>query len=221
MSDTVILGIAPTFYLKQIHPLNFPQKYIDGEFKNIDINYIKSNNIKSEVSKVHKQVEIIGSSRLSKLFTLVDRNNNTYVCVTTNNFSEGEESLCNWCRTTFKHSWIGIPYRLEYTDDNSTYYTDGIFCCFECAAAELRNYSKTRLNRFHGQYVTADILLESLYNKVYPGKKLIPSPHFSLHEKNGGALSDKDYYSQRSIYVEMTGVVLLPTKRVSLQIPYL
>jgi hypothetical protein len=221
MSETIIFGISPTFYLKQIFPLLFTQKYLNGDFKHIDINFLKINHKKSAIN-ISQQVEIIGNSPLSKMFTLVDRNNNSFTCVTTNNFSdEAKETICQWCRCNFSHSWIGIPYRLEVTENNSIYYTDGRYCCFECCFADLTYQSNRRFNRFHGQYVSADILLEQLHERIYPNTKLYPSPHFSLHERNGGALPDKDYYSQRSIFIETTGIIILPTKRISIQLPYL
>jgi hypothetical protein len=218
MSDTVILGISPTFYLKRINPLSFSQKYYNGEYKTINLEYVKNNMKRHQVNPM-KQVEIMSTDPLSKRFTMVDRNNNTYTCVTTNNF-DGKERICSWCRGMFTHSWIGIPYRVEYYDEETIFYTDGCHCCFECASAELSKTSKIRFNRYNGLYVTADILLETMFERIYPGKKLIQSPNFSLHERNGGSLNDEEFYTNKSIYVETSGIVVIPTKKISLQLQY-
>jgi hypothetical protein len=218
MSDTVILGISPTFYLKRINPLLFSQKYFNKEYSNIDVEFVK-NNMKRHQLNPMKQIEIMSSDPLSKKFTMIDRNNNTYTCVTTNNFN-GKQRICGWCRDMFSHSWIGIPYRVEYTEDVTIFYVDGCHCCFECAYAELSPNSKIRFNRYNGLYVTADILLETLFEKVFPGKTLVQSPHFSLHERNGGALNDDEYYSNKSMFIDTSGVVIIPTKKISLQVQY-
>jgi hypothetical protein len=216
MSDTVILGISPTFYLKRINPLSFSQKFFDGEYNRINIEYVRNNLKRHEICQI-KPIEIMSNDPLSKRFTMVDRNNNTYTCVTTNN-NDGKEKICTWCRGVFGHTAIGIPYRVEYFDSEVIYYTDGCYCCFECGSAELSEKSKTRFNRYYGLYVTADILLETLYERIFPGKKLNKSPHFTLHERNGGSLTDDEYYGNKSIYIETSGIVLLPTKRISIQL---
>jgi hypothetical protein len=215
MSETVILGIQPTFYLKKIEPLMVPQKLVNGDYKNISISLIQ--NWKKETKEAKNLVSVIGTNRQDKMFTYSDRNNNVFTFVTTNNFKMAH-TICQWCRVQFTHPWVGIPYRLEQSLDKNFYYTDGCYCCFECAYAEVN----TMLKRSHilhgGLLLSPNILLENLFHEVYPKKALRPSPEFYYHERNGGALSDKDYYENRSEFVETSGVVIIPYKKMAVKI---
>jgi hypothetical protein len=216
-SETLILGVNPTFYLKKIEPLSIPSRLLHGDFKNITLSSIcieKGLNVVQEV----KTIEVISNNPLSNRFTLNDRNNNTFTCVTTNNFEYNEKKLCQWCRLPFTHSWVGIPYRLEVCDNENTYYTDGCYCCTQCVAAELRERSRIRFNRYNGLYVSADVLLEHLHSQLYPNIPLISAPHFYHHVLNGGALSDKEFYGHKTPFVETNGIVLIPTKRIGISV---
>lgn len=216
MSDTVILGIQPTFYLKKIDPLNIPAKILSGEYKNITLEQIQGwKKIVKEIP--HQTVSVIGSNQQDKIFTYSDRNNNIFTCVTTNNFSP-QGSICHWCRIPFQHSWVGIPYRLEQTLTKNYYYTEGCYCCFECAAAEVNLISK-RMHVLHSGLLTSpNILLENMFRAVYPDKKLGCSPDFQHHEKNGGALTDKEFYENKSVYMETSGIVVVPYKKIYVRI---
>lgn len=217
MSETVILGIQPTFYLKKIDPLNIPAKILSGEYKKITIEHIQGWKKAVKENATHQQVSVISTNQQEKMFTYSDRNNNIFTCVTTNNFSS-QNSICQWCRLPFQHAWIGIPYRLEQSMTKDYYYTEGCYCCFECAAAEVSLISK-RIHVLHSGLLTSpNILLETMFKSVYPDKTLHSSPDFTLHEKNGGALPDKEYYENKSIYMETSGIVVVPYKKVYVKI---
>lgn len=212
MSETVILGIQPTFYLKKIDPLNIPTKILSGEYKSVTLEQIQGWK-KAVKETVHKPVSVISSNQQDKMFTYSDRNNNIFTCVTTNNFSS-ETSICQWCRLPFTHSWIGIPYRLEQTASKNYYYTEGCFCCFECASAEVNLLSK-RIHILHSGLLTSpNILLETMFRSVYPEKTLRASPDYFHHEKNGGALTDSEYYQNKSIFMDTSGIVVVPYKKI-------
>lgn len=218
MSETVILGIQPTFYLKKIDPLSIPQKILNGSYKTFTIDQIIAwRKAPKENAPVHQAVSVISSNQQEKMFTYSDRNNNIFTCVTTNNFGN-TNTVCQWCRIPFQHPWVGIPYRLEQTDTKDYFYTEGCYCCFECAAAEVNVISK----RFHilhsGLLTSPNILLESMFASVYPGKTLQASPSFFHHEKNGGSLSDKEYYENKSLFMETSGIVVVPYKKIYVKI---
>jgi hypothetical protein len=216
MSETVILGIQPTFYLKKIDPLLIPQKILNGDYKNITVDFVQAWK-KAVKESTHLPVSVISANPQEKMFTYSDRNNNIFTCVTTNNFST-QGSICQWCRLPFSHSWIGIPYRLEQSNTTDYYYTEGCYCCFECAAAEVSLISK-RIHVLHSGLLTSpNILLETMFHSVYPEKTLHSSPPFQQHEKNGGALNDKEYYENRSIYMETSGIVIVPYKKIYVKI---
>ena len=211
MTETVILGIQPTFYLKKIEPLQIPTKILSGDFKQITLETL-SGWKKTTTEPIH-QVNVIGTNKMDRMFTYSDRNNNIFTCVTTNNVG-CQNVICQWCRLPFTHSWIGIPYRMEKSPNMSIFYTEGCFCCFECVEAELQSVCHKSHILQSGLLLSPNVLLEVLFKKLYPGKKLYASPHFTLHERNGGALSDKEFYDERSYYMETSGVVLVPYKKV-------
>jgi len=216
MSETVILGIQPTFYLKKIDPLSIPQKILNGDYKNITLEHIIGWK-KTVKEPVHQTVSVITSNQQEKMFTYSDRNNNIFTCVTTNNFSS-QGSICQWCRIPFQHTWVGIPYRLEQSSTKDYYYTEGCYCCFECASAEVNLLSK-RMHILHsGLLVSPNILLETMFHSIYPDKVLTSSPNFQLHEKNGGALNDKEFYENKSIFMETSGIVVVPYKKIFVKI---
>ena len=214
MSETVILGIQPTFYLKKIEPLTIPQKLFTGNYKEITLDYIQGW-IKT-AKETSPAVSVIGTNKLDKMFTYSDRNNNVFTCVTTNNFT-GENTICYWCRGLFSHPWVGIPYRLEQSTTKDYFYTDGCYCCFECAAAEINTICKKSLVLHGGLLTSPNVLLNLLFSAVHPDKLLKPSLHFSQHQRNGGSLDDKEYYENRSYFMETSNIVIVPFKKVSIK----
>jgi hypothetical protein len=215
MSETVILGIQPTFYLKKIEPLVIPQKLVNGVYKNINLSLIQE--WKKESIEPKNQVSVISANRQDKMFTYSDRNNNIFTFVTTNNFKMGN-LVCQWCRLQFTHPWIGIPYRLEQSLDKNYYYTDGCYCCFECASAEI-NLMMKRSYVCHGAVLLSpNILLDNLFQSIYPNQTLKSSLPFYYHERNGGALNDKEYYQNKSEFVETSGIVIIPYKKTTIKI---
>lgn len=223
MADTIILGIAPTFYLKKIEPLEIPLKYEEGKYSHIDLNYIKKIKAVDRLRAEAKNVEVIGANPLERKFTLTDRNNNTHTCITTNNIDYNDdgsvkERMCYWCRVPFNHSWVGLPYRLEIDIyDVHTYYTDGCYCSFNCVMAEINEKSRNRINELFGIKVSSLVLLECLHSRIYTEESLYPSLPFWHHEFNGGALNDKEFYGNKHIYIPTTSTILVPTKRVAIQ----
>jgi hypothetical protein len=215
MSETVILGVLPTFYLKKIDPLSIPQKLMNGDFKNISMDVIKG--WRKESKEPKNKISVIGTNKLDKMFTYADRNNNIFTFVTTNNFKLSAP-ICQWCRVGFSHPWIGVPYRMEQSVNKNYYYTDGCYCCFECVYAEINSMLKRNFVLNGGSFLSPNILLENLFREVYPNKSLKPSLPFYYHERNGGALSDKEYYENRSEYLETSGVVIVPYKKMAVKI---
>ena len=214
MSETVILGIQPTIYLKKIDPLSIPQKILNGNYKDITLETIQA--WKKTTKETH-QISVIGTNRLEKMFTYTDRNNNVFTCVTTNNF-QPSNPICQWCRLSFSHPWVGIPYRLEQTQTKVYYYTDGCYCCFECASAEVDCISKKSYVLHGGLLMSPNILLDNLHHVIYPNKKLKSSPPFYHHERNGGSLTDKEYYENKSQYIETSGIIIMPYKKISVKL---
>lgn len=214
MSETVILGIQPTIYLKKIDPLSVPQKIINGDYKDVTLESIQS--WKKSTKETHL-ISVIGTNRFDKMFTYTDRNNNVFTCVTTNNF-QSNGTICQWCRIPFQHTWIGVPYRLEQTNTKSYYYTDGCYCCFECAMAEIESTSKKSYVLRSGLLMSPHILLENLFLSMYPNKNLHASPPFYYHERNGGSMTDKEYYENRSQLIETSGIIVVPYKKISVKL---
>lgn len=214
MSEAVILGIQPTIYLKKIEPLSIPQKITNGDYKNITLETIQT--WKKSTKESH-QISVIGTNRLEKMFTYTDRNNNVFTCITTNNFQESTQ-ICQWCRLNFQHPWVGIPYRVEQTQTKIIYYTDGCYCCFECAMAEIESISKKSYVLHSGLLMSPNILLLNLHSMIYPNKSLRASPPFYYHEKNGGSMSDKEYYQSKSQFIETSGIITVPYKKISVKL---
>jgi hypothetical protein len=214
MSETVILGIQPTIYLKKIDPLSVPQKIINGDYKDITLETIQS--WRKSTKETH-QISVIGTNRLEKMFTYTDRNNNVFTCITTNNF-QSNGTICQWCRLSFQHTWIGVPYRLEQTQSKCYYYTDGCYCCFECAMAEVESISHKNYVLRSGLLLSPHILLENLFLSIYPNKILRASPPFYHHERNGGSMTDKEYYENRSQLIETSGIIVMPYKKIAVKL---
>lgn len=222
MNETVILGINPTFFLKKVEPLTFPSRFMDGKFSEINVEFVKS--LRSENQKLEKKQEksigIITKCKENKLFMLTDKNNNVFTCITTNNYDPDKPfQICMWSREQFNHTWVGIPYRMEIdSEGNYIFYTEGIYCCFECAYNDALFKARRSNHLSIGSCVSEDMLLKIWFNMCYPRKTLKYNPSPFYHETNLGPLTHDEYHSQKSIYIPTSGIVVIPSKKIAVKL---
>ena len=111
-----------------------------------------------------------------------------------------DESIgCFWCRRHCDGEHVGIPIRTEYCDDLTIYYMYGRYCSFNCALADLREKIGKNVNG-QPQFIQCESLLKQLFHIQQPDSTLVPAPHWTLLDINGGELTDDQFNQDRFCY---------------------
>jgi len=214
-----VLSCTPTFTLRGVDPLQILQQYLDGDFTKIT-------DIPSKVTAAKSTTLITqgyGADVNSEVYVYRDKNNNQQTIVTTNHDAyscvrDGKDyrpKRCRWCRRKFtqERDPVGIP--TAYLKDHEgkyIFYTDQPnFDTFECALACLRRTQKIRLYK-DSLYMDSEQFLK-LFCKVATGvDDLQEAKDWILYHKNGGHLTDKEYFQNTHTYRRTSNIVCLPIK---------
>lgn len=163
-----------TFVLINIDPKELDKKY------NINIKSNIENNNFSVSGNFTKLSDINSSTQ--KYFTYLDEAKKHKKCLITMHNYLGHllptrtHISCFWCKHPFNHSPIGCPIKYE----NNIYYTDGIFCSFNCCKAFIHDQEHKEI------YAKSDTLLNNLFYSLFNTQNIEVAPTWRILEKFGG-----------------------------------
>lgn len=225
-----ITNNAPSFLLRGINPTTIWKKYQNGTYSTQSTPDIPITPISCFESKLGSVCSDKYSERYKEHPSL-----KSHLCVTTNSSEftqalaklEGKEltpivkpRLCRWCRMDLSDlpedaEPLGTIVKIEIKEENQqtsyVIYTVGHFCRTGCNYAELT--SRTSYWNMGDLVQMEEKNLRFLFNELYPGKELVASPHWELHERNGGPLNDEEYYSNQYYYHPTTHIIKFPAKK--------
>ena len=199
-----------TFLLRGLNPQLIWDRYKSGQYStigipNTPINLI--NGFKSELGRVScdKNAERYNEQPSLKSHKCVTTNSSQFQAALANmeglQIKDSKPQYCKWCRkdlSTLSPDVIplGTIVKIEKTGNNQfTLYTINAFCRMGCNYAELMG--RTSYWRIGDLVQMEEKNLRFVMDKLYPGKTLECCPDWELHERNGGPLTDKEYYSNQ------------------------
>jgi len=205
------------FFLKQVDPITVVRSYLAGTL------ILPNAKIKFDSISLTPDLEV-GTDYNSPVYEISDKNGEIMRIVTTDHDKwiiqdkSQQRYICYWCRIENSGEWIIIPIKIDRTPHGKLIFSGtGSYCCFECAYADLK--TKWYCNYYYRDalYVDAETLLRFMYFS-YTGKlKLTASSNWILHQKNGGKLSDKDFYNDKHTYVALPNIILNQIKTTYVQ----
>ena len=217
------IKIIETLTLRRIDPVVILQRYLAGNYKNIDFPENKVI-ISSSTINLNK----IGSDHHSEIYRFSDKTNTHQTIITTNqpqyqhskNILENKPSklpkiLCMWCRRDLTTPPIGIPVSMEIKNETIYFHTEDAYDTFECAFASLKRlYSCNHIYK-DPFYMDSEQMLNCMYKRMYPEEtnKIQEAKDWRLLKSNGGPLSDTDYDNHSHKYITTNSIITLPVKR--------
>ena len=200
------------FFLKQVDPVQVAEDYLSGKLK-LPKDKIKFGNI-----TITPDLDV-GKDYNSPVYEIIDKNGESVRIITTDHdkWIAGSSSttptkkyICHWCRIQNEGESVVIPVKIDrdVMTNKLIFYGTGSYCCFECAFADLK--TKWYCNNFlrDALYSDSESLLRFMHYKYTDKEKLVASPNWVLHEKNGGALSDKDFFSDKTSYIPAPNIII-------------
>jgi hypothetical protein len=200
--------------MRNINPHQILSEYRNGKYNNMKIS--------GNSFSVNGGVSSNNYNRLNEKYYEIN-NGKSNVIVTTNQ-ADLEESLnqnsvynmslkkcgiCIYCRMPLEKMAegqypVGIPYKIENRGGVYVFHTISKYCSFECAYGYC--LSKDNL----AEYITN---LKIYFETVHPGKKLTQALDPDLHIRNGGMLSDEQYYRSNYAYHKRNNYISVPAKK--------
>jgi hypothetical protein len=160
------------------------------------------------------------------VYSIIDRNNTHIIIATTNQqhftmkltgnkilSSDGRAVYnCNWCRKDFNDDPKPCIVDLKSLEiDGKIQYVGigvGTFHSLSCADGFAEAF-KHKFDIFRNCEVNHRIA----YSLLYPGKKLVTAPMYTLHKRNGGSLTDEEFDDPQYRYIPMNGLTFQPAKQ--------
>lgn len=221
MSKTIV-KIPETFILRSIDPIDILSKYLKGEYKTLKI---PTKKVKNKFLTTGKN---IGTNPSYEIYRLLDKSNTHQTIFTTNHnlynhysnvikHKKSDRPLlkCTYCRRDIKGEYVGLPVSMEMDKEHVSFFTEGYYCHFGCAYANLKRVIP--VSRIHRDplYMDAEQLLHCMYHKLYPNepRNIVEAPDWRLCRSNGGPLTDEEFDSKTYKYVAINNVAMLPVKR--------
>lgn len=224
--------VTPTFLLKGLDPNRLLADYQSGVFS-------RDPTTKSKIL-ISKNTAILaptyGTSNRDAVFCVKDRNNCSVIIATTGhvNFEvytrTGGQLItggrCDFCKEDFPQIAIGYPVAFqEYTvlmNDSGndsryriiyTFWTEGEFCSFECALAEVRRMLSKSSEYRDTTVRDSEKMLKMLYKLMHPTADVLrPNQDRKLLQSNRGSLSKEVWKDPRHIYVRTDRILTIPAK---------
>lgn len=200
MSKTLIKGFKPVITLTGFDPTEVINKYNLGEYNDLSLEQIRKVTIQDNINVVSENDD---SSR----YVVIDNRGIRSNMITAN---YRHIKRCQWCRQDLKAKPIGIPIKSIYRDGVLNFKSEGCYCTFECAYADL-------IHSFHNNpsYHHSESYLKYSFNELYPNDRLFPAPDWKLHEENGGSLTEEQYRSKEGnhTYHDSTRLKQIPVSR--------
>lgn len=214
--------VNPKLFLRGIDGRELFERYLKGDFSKISLT---KQGIKAEVIKIRFS-PIYGKSVLDSIYRFRDSYNQKRIIVTTDHerfalvgSSEASPNTkyCHWCRQEISGNIVGIPIRLESIDSKYIFYTTGVFDTLECAYTRLREINRGS-HYSDPVYMNSEPMLRTLFDLLYPGKKLCALSDWTLLNSNGGPLTSEQYFNDTSTWRELPSVITQVGKRELMEI---
>lgn len=189
--STVITDKNPTITLRGVNVPEICKNYLDEpHIKNIE-EYLQKIDLSYQTTSDHLENSTNYNDPIFRL-KLTDTDK-----IYTNNVNiihGGITKICQWCRVEIEPNVkpCGIPVR--YIKHLDTYLLTRCYCGFPCAYAALKEILDRLSINIQPCYQNSEMLLLLLFRTIYPGKKLIAAPHWSLLENNMGSINRDEYY---------------------------
>lgn len=219
--------VVPHFLLKGINFQEILKKYESGYFS------VEKEKCKLTVCKSAPTLNpSYSNDRDSGVFTCKDKHNKSYVVATTGHdnirifLTDCEKMVngrCGYCGEDFIGERVGCPIKHEetpiLTEDEGrvrivhTFWTEGIFCSFECCYAHVRNNMIKPYNFRKVGTESTEFLLKFMYRLLYPDRDVLrPAPDVDLLISNGGSLTSEEWHSGKHEFFRSIKVTAIPAK---------
>lgn len=224
----------PAFLLKGVNSKQVLEDYLNGQYSDKTITYdpdkpfpdkIYDTARKNQISlgSDHKTSAIYIRKTPQAIYEVYTTNSNEYTSAVTSKSPQSEivpnlspsHGYCVWCRrkldsdNTFP---TPIPIKMTLISENVRYFhgTGHLYCLDSCAVAMLDVLLQDRTNST--LYSESRSLLGHLHYLLTGNSILIPSPHWSLLESNGGSMPADTYYNTKTKYYRNPNVIFSPIK---------
>src|SRR5437773_4937132 len=209
------------FFLYKVDPLAVLEKYKKGTL------LITFEKISIDATPLSPDLQV-GTDHDSAVYEISNKYGETVRIVTTDHnkwMKEREgtpvgEYICHWCRIKNTGKALVLPLQIDrdLATGNLIFYGTGSYCCFECAYADLK--TKVYPSFYYRDYLYRDS--ESLLRFMYflyhkEVGNFTSAPLWTLHEKNGGELPDKDFFSNKHTYVSIPNIIINTVKTTYIQ----
>ena len=220
-----------SFFLRQVDPLAVAKAYLNGTL------LLPKEKVKFTTSTLTQDL-VIGDNIDAPAYEYIDKNGSKLKIITGNhnnwtisNEIRKEKFICDWCRINYTippvppvspegtggtggtgRSPVFLPIKIEKDENKIYFHGIGEYCCFECVYADLKTKSYAGFYYRNSVYSDSETLLKYMNHLFTNRENLTSSPHWKLHVKNGGPLTDKDYYNSEYSYGNVANVILKPAK---------
>jgi hypothetical protein len=104
---------------------------------------------------------------------------------------------CGWCRRDILTTPVGRPVNYVLADHEHQFWMVDSYSHFGCAYADILRLGN---NSRDSEAYQSECWLKLLFELAWPGHQLVPAPHYSLLQDNGGPLTPEQFYSGQYIY---------------------
>lgn len=223
--------ITPTFLLKGISPKILLEKYLAEQFPNREKKKISISKSSCILLSPYTDCNNTG------VFYLKDKHNSKLIVATSGHenvqvYNKNGEyppvgGRCRSCMCDFTHTSIGYPIAYQemtlLVDEEKggppvykiihKFWTEAIFCSFECALYHIKSFTQNRSNTFGTYMQDSERYLKLLYRITYPDEKMVTcSKDPLLLISNGGSLTREQWMDKTHNYIRSHKILLLPSK---------
>jgi hypothetical protein len=208
--------------LHNIDPYEIRTRYLNGEYDNMVIGSapltfrgeLRDLPASSDRNMERYQDTHDGSSSTIVTTGQEDFNNGMKNLVNPGQIDLTKHGKCKWCRKSlndisYDSKVVGIPYSMEIkgTDEAKRYIFKLVPNTKVCGGNCLLRYAMSEPE--YRQYIP---WIKFLFHLVNPSRELSPAKDWDLHQRNGGLLSDQEYYNDDFQFTKNGNIITLPTK---------
>ena len=226
MSKGVIKGYEQLM-LRRVDPVDMLTRYLNSEYM-----FLTIPEEKVTMASYVKMGKSLGNLPTEETYRISDNTVIGKTVITTNHsnykyFKDKDEKKydvvkprqrCIYCKRIIVHEPIGIPLEMEYNnvDKNVRFYTDGTYCNFGCAYADLKRQLNVPRSYKDPLYMDSESMLYTMYYDMHPSKigtRIIEAPDWRLLDENGGPLTSEQFDNNSYKYMQVPTLVTIPAKR--------
>jgi len=221
-----VIKFSETLMLRRIDTVDILKRYLNKEYEKLTIpedkvKVVSSINMAKSMgyNPTEKNYRLKDKSITGKVVVTTNHDNYQYVRdLNTKTPTNQKAYRCLHCKRIIKGSSVGIPLEMSMNRQNKniTFYTEGTYCHFGCAYADLKRQLRVQKKYIDPLYMDAESMLYTMYYKMYPknaGKKIRSSPDWRLLDENNGPLTSEQFDEEKYEYVQVPTLVILPAKR--------